>query len=320
MKESHEQKHLSDAEKKAGESVFSIQKSDMDAPVRKKKKDLFSILSMTLILLCCIGVAVSAFYLTKTIFTYVDEKQLYDDLRDRFYGDADGEVAPMSHSDENVYTPDLLAAQKGETPTLPGVSASEADEYALLRSKLAALQAEYPDIKGWIKISNTLIDYPVLQTNNNSFYINHGYNGKKLSAGSIFMDFRSSPVPDDNYNTVIYGHNIIDGTMFRTLQYFNTNESLFRDGRIVYITADAVYIYEAFSVHQPLDTDDYTQVHFYNQDQYERWLEGIKKESEFKKDISVTSGDTVLTLSTCTNYLYDEHRFAVHAVLTQVIR
>ena len=301
--------------------MFAIQKSDMHAKPCPKKKDWFFLFSTVMLCVCLLGVAVSIYFLGKKIRAYMQSDDLYENIRDRFYTDENSEVSPMNRSDEHVYTVDILSAKNGSSdPNSPGLSSGEADQYALLRSKLASLQAEFPEMVGWIKIDNTLIDYPVMQTNNNSFYINHGYDGKKLSAGAIFMDFRSSYTPDDNYNTVIYGHNLGNGTMFRTLQYFNTNESVFRDGKIILITADAVYIYEAFSVHQPLDTDDYTQVHFYTEDQYEKWLKSIIDESVFKKDIAVTTGDTVLTLSTCTNLLYDEHRFAVHAVLVQIIK
>ena len=78
---------------------------------------------------------------------------------------------------------------------------------------LSALQAEYPDIQGWISIPGTCVDYPVLQSSADDpeYYLRRTYKGEHRTAGSIFIQWDCSP---ESKNLVVYGHNMNDGTMF----------------------------------------------------------------------------------------------------------
>ena len=82
---------------------------------------------------------------------------------------------------------------------------------------LPALQVEYPDIKGWITIPGTCVDYPVLQSGaqDPEYYLRRTYKGEWRTAGSIFFQWDCTP---ESRNTVVYGHNMNDGTMFAVLQ------------------------------------------------------------------------------------------------------
>ncbi|HCG36249.1 MAG TPA: hypothetical protein DER23_07895, partial [Clostridiales bacterium] len=141
MNEIQDQKKYMEAEKKASDSVFAIQKSDMHAKPCPKKKDWFFLFSTVMLCVCLLGVAVSIYFLGKKIRAYMQSDDLYENIRDRFYTDENSEVSPMNRSDEHVYTVDILSAKNGSSdPNSPGLSSGEADQYALLRSKLASLQ------------------------------------------------------------------------------------------------------------------------------------------------------------------------------------
>ena len=93
-------------------------------------------------------------------------------------------------------------------------------------SKYNKLIADNEDYRCWLKMDNTKIDYPVVQSNDNSYYLDRDFNKNHLAAGSIFMDFRNNF--DSDKSVVIYGHNMRNGTMFGELDNFK-KESFFKE-------------------------------------------------------------------------------------------
>jgi len=110
---------------------------------------------------------------------------------------------------------------------------------------LTALRAQYPDIVGWITVPFTSIDYPIAQTKDNDYYLRRDLNGENARHGTIFMDCRCAP--DGSGYSIIYGHNMKDGSMFGTLKRFGDRD--FFDahpaGRILF--ADGWHDIEFFS-------------------------------------------------------------------------
>ena len=107
------------------------------------------------------------------------------------------------------------AESSGEEPAGNEQTRQEQEPEAIV--DLPALQAEYPDIKGWITIPGTCVDYPVLQSGaqDPEYYLRRTYKGEWRTAGSIFFQWDCTP---ESRNTVVYGHNMNDGTMFAVLQ------------------------------------------------------------------------------------------------------
>ena len=105
-----------------------------------------------------------------------------------------------------------------ETSNTNTISSNTEDEYTLpLSVDFSALKQENEDIIGWIYSENTPINYPVVQSDDNEYYLRRLTNGEYNIAGSIFMDYRNSASLEDN-NTIIYGHNMKNNTMFGSLQ------------------------------------------------------------------------------------------------------
>ena len=129
--------------------------------------------------------------------------------------------------------PHLLIPPKKPVVEAPSSSDATSSEVVLPDNpkNFAKLQKQNPDIHAWISIPGTNIDYPILQSGDDTpedFYLNHGTNKKYLYAGSIYTQRRNSTDFSDP-NTVIYGHNMKNGSMFGTLKkyrdvnYFNKN-------------------------------------------------------------------------------------------------
>jgi sortase B len=172
------------------------------------------------------------------------------------------------------------------------------------------------DTRGWIKVNNTKVDYPVVQAKNNSYYLTNNYYKQKDYYGWIFMDYRNNPNVTDK-NTIIYGHNNYHSdVMFATLQnalkpaWYKNEENLY----ISFNTMNKKMTWKIFSIYGVEVTSDYLYINFDNDEAYQKFLDKIKNRSNVKLDTPVTTNDKILTLSTC---LDNDSRLVIHAVLVQ---
>lgn len=168
------------------------------------------------------------------------------------------------------------------------------------------------DYIGWINIKNTNIDYPILQGLDNQYYLNKDINNNYLSSGSIFLDFSNNNFND--FNTIIYGHNMKNDTMFGQLDKFK--DSYFAEENIINIISKygEILKYKVFSVYVSDNSTDYLQTKFNSQNEYEIFINKIKEKSIIENKTEVTLNDKILTLSTCSDDFYNA-RTVVHAKL-----
>ena len=170
------------------------------------------------------------------------------------------------------------------------------------------------DTVAFIHLNNTNINYPVVKSDNNNFYLKHTFNKSKNSNGWIFMDFRNnSDLTDDN--TIIYGHNLKNKTMFGTLRRMLNKEHLKdKENRVIYIsTNDTNYLYQIFSIYTIKEETYYLTTNFDKKEEKKEWINTIKKRNTSSIKTSVDENDKILTLSTCKNS--NGIRVVVHAKL-----
>ena len=173
------------------------------------------------------------------------------------------------------------------------------------------LKEKNSDTVAWIKVENTNIEYPVVKTKNNDYYLNRSFDIKSNSAGWIFMDYRDKANGTDK-NIVLYGHNRKDKSMFGTLKNVFTEEWYNNEDNkyITFITEDEYCTYEIFSAYRIEDEDYYITTNFKNDAEFEKFVKKLKKRSFRDFGTEVSGEDQILTLSTCSNANY---RVAVHA-------
>lgn len=157
-----------------------------------------------------------------------------------------------------------------------------------------------PDIVAYLFIEGTNVNNVILQAANNSFYLNHDMFGNRNVNGAVFMDFRNTPDFTDP-NTIVYGHNMRNGTMFHNVRYFMQREFFEAHPHIKVITQDTVFIYEIFSAFSTHIDFDYIQVFFDTPDEFGELIGEIKRRSVHDTDITANQDDRILILSTCTN-------------------
>lgn len=170
------------------------------------------------------------------------------------------------------------------------------------------------DTIGWIKVNNTNIDYPFVQSNDNNYYLTHNFNKKKTSAGWVFLDKRNNKNLN-NKNNIIYGHSRKDKSMFGTLKdTLNKKWYKNKDNLIIKITTETKeYNYEIFSIYT-IEKENYClQTVFKTSKEYKTFLNILKERSIYNFNINLENITSILTLSTC----YKENqRVVVHAKLT----
>lgn len=174
------------------------------------------------------------------------------------------------------------------------------------------------DIKGVIKIDNTKINYPVVQCENNEFYINHDIKKEKSKYGTIFIDYRNELEPNrlQGQNIILYGHNMKDESMFSDLKVFRNKEFNY-DNSIIYLDMFYKrYRFEIFSVFLVNEDFNYRKTYFENDQELNYYLKGIEDSSLYFKDIELNCKDTILTLSTC-EYDWENARLVVQGKLIE---
>ena len=181
---------------------------------------------------------------------------------------------------------------------------------------LDALREVNPEVAGWIRIPDTQIDYPIVRGEDNEFYLKHDWKGERNSVGAIFMDHASSPSLAD-YNTLIYGHNMNDGSMFAQLRQYCTPE-FFRKRQHVYLMTDAgCFRYDIFASYLAgLDSPAYG-LSFQQRSTREEFLRSALDSSVIDAGIEPGIRDRILTLSTCSNS-GQTTRWVVHARLKMI--
>lgn len=183
------------------------------------------------------------------------------------------------------------------------------DKYIINFDKL---KKKNSDTVAWIKVNGTNIEYPIVKTTNNDYYLTHSFDKKYNSAGWLFMDFKNKFDGTDN-NMVIYAHNRRDGSLFGTLKNILTKEWQNNEGNFIipFITETEKTEYQVFSVYRIEEEDYYITTNFGTNSEYQKFIDNIKSRSEKNFNVDVTTDDQILTLSTCADN--NKFRVVLHA-------
>lgn len=178
----------------------------------------------------------------------------------------------------------------------------------------STLQEINKDTVGWLTVNNTRIDYPVVQAKDNDYYLRRDYYQNKNRHGWIFMDYRNNP-DELNENTIIYGHNLANQTMFGTLRYALNSYWYKKSANqiITFNTPNENMKFQIFSIYTIPTTNDYLDITFPTTDAYQTYIDLVKGRSIYDFNIEVTTDDKILTLSTCANG--NDKRLVIHAKL-----
>lgn len=176
-----------------------------------------------------------------------------------------------------------------------------------------ALREVSPNIIAWIKLEGTNIDYPVLQSDNNEFYLTHLYNGEYSGNGSIFADYRNSENFTDR-NTVLYGHHMTNGKMFAALSDYHEQDFYNEHPVIDLYTPDGDYKIELIAGTIEDGNSEFIRFNF-TDEEFLSFVGDLGNRSVFESDVNVTAKDCLVSLCTCSSARYNARLLLVGKLL-----
>ncbi len=169
------------------------------------------------------------------------------------------------------------------------------------------------DTAAWLYCPGVL-SYPVVRSDDNSYYLDHLFDGSQGSAGCLFLDNRSAADFSDRH-FVIYGHHMKDGSMFAALENYR-EQSYYDEHPVMYlITPEATYGIALFTAYTADTASDAWRVEFSDDRQFSLWLESTAGRSFFESDVIPGADDPIVTLSTC-SYDFEDARFVLQGILS----
>ena len=285
------------AAKKQNAKKLEDYDADMQKSIRRELKKRERIRKLVIALCLCVA---GGCFIYLGIYTYQTNRlDAYTDTQRKLIGttgivsEQTPETVVIHYDDQEIVVPDVLEDYK----TL----------YSLNRNLI-----------GWVKIDDTYIDYPVLQTTNNDYYLDHNFDQEQDKNGSIFLDKDCSVLPRTT-NLIIYGHHMRSGRMFGQLNKYSS-ESFYEDHK--YIQFDTIYekgTYEIMYVFRSRIYEEseivfkyYQFINATSEIEFNSYMREMAAMSLYDTGVTAQYGDELLTLSTC-DYYTDYGRFAVVA-------
>lgn len=217
---------------------------------------------------------------------------------------------------QDIY--EKVQEEKKELPKKEPTKESEAvPEPVEIPVDFQELQAMNPDIYAWIEIPGTEVNYPIVQSaSDREYYLDHTIEGAEGLPGSIYTENLNTTTFQDK-NTVVYGHNMRDKSMFGGLKYYADSAYMEEHKQIYIYTPEHIYTYEVFGAVTYDDRHLLLSYDFNNTEDYQAFLDSLSQmrnmNTYINKERPVTTEDRILTLSTCTGN--EQQRFLVEAVL-----
>ncbi len=245
------------------------------------------------------------------LLSYVQENRQSDAVQSQLADQAVTVIVPTTVPAHTVPAEPLeteAADSAEETQHYPEIS------YEIpVRVDFEALQAECSDIVGWLYCAGTPLNHPVVQAEDNDYYLYRLPDGSSNANGTIFMDFRNLSDMTDR-NTLIYGHNMSNGAMFAFLKNYRQQEYFEEHPVMWYLTPERAYRLDLLAgLVTPSDSDTYEL--FNSDEELMEHLKAAVQDSTFRSDVDLTQVGQVVTLSTCT-YEYATARYVVIGSLT----
>lgn len=220
-----------------------------------------------------------------------------------------------------VYKPTLNVADEiGDIDLNKNVESEEEEEEEeeepfVLPTENASLQEmikTYPDVCAWVTLSGTILDYPVTQCDNNSYYVKHTVTGEETAYGNPFLDFRCEN-DFSGVNNILYGHNMKTGKMFATLARFKDEDYFKKHKYGVLYLKDTTYRLDIMAC-LLISAEDSTIYNPYVD--YATFTSYVKENARYYRELTLNENDTFVTLSTC-SYEFDNARTVVVAKIVK---
>ena len=255
---------------------------------------------IAVIVVLLLGAAFAAWQLGKIFLGYHRDRSAYNEL-------ASNAIAEI---------------RADERPSVDEVEEDAPENYAVTEVPIEVdwdyLRSVNEEVVGWLYCPGTIINYPVVQTTDNDFYLMHNFSREYNGAGALFADMNSSlGVLESNY--IIYGHNMKDGSMFGSFQSYK-NESYADENPILYLlTPDGAYRIDLFAMHIVEGIVENFPTHFSDATAYQAYINEVSPTFYWFRPEKLDTRYPLVTLSTCTSAQgFESARLVLHGVLVPI--
>ncbi len=243
-----------------------------------------------------------------------------------FAGGKLGSILLNYHRDRSAYNDLADAALAGlaepNATTEPGATPEPEEEQVRSEVPISVdwdyLHSVNTDIVGWLYCPNTMINYPLMQTSDNDYYLHRSYDRQPNVAGALFADYNAA-MGIVSSNFIVYGHNMKDGSMFATI-YDYVNQEFYNQHPVMYLlTPTQNYRVDLISAHIVESTlDNYPG--YFQTGEYQDYLNLITSSSFFRTNATVSTDYQLITMSTCDySQNYRDPRFLLHGLMVPVV-
>lgn len=260
-------------------------------------------------LIFLIGIILSSYKIYSIRSEYKLDKKAYDTLK-RF---VELPTDTINIADSPGETLTVYESRYTENSALEESSADETERILYPIVNFEALGKINSDIVGWIYIDNTSINYPIVQGNDNSYYLKHLFDKNYSNSGCIFLDCNNCFDFSDQ-NSVVFGHHMKSGTMFSSLTKYKNQEFYNAHPQAILVTPNENYVIAIFSGYVASTKDNAWEISFDSDDDFMEWLSHIQTRSCFKSIVTPLSSDRIITFSTC-SYEFNDARFILHGII-----
>lgn len=260
--------------------IFKKNAPPVDLDKQKKRANIPLVAGIVLM-------AVAVCYLGYVFIGYGISRNTYADLRKQVWENGSSEAGK----------PSLNGNASGQGKTSEGDLNLDAGNAV---NPIYNFTTKYPDMVGWISIPGTPVDYPIMQGDDDSYYLRRDYKGNYSANGSIFMNCNNTISFVDRY-TIIYGHNMRDDSMFGTLLNYKDIEYFNEHPTITIYTREKELTYEIFSAYGVSASDSIYSIFYITEDDFKPVLDKIVSSSVIDTGVKATPSDHVILLSTCSN-------------------
>ncbi|MBP9675416.1 MAG: class B sortase [Anaerolineaceae bacterium] len=252
-----------------------------------------------LMLLCLIGMLAAGVILIRNNKEYSQGNAAYDQVRSAYKSTSeDGEI--FEEGDPYAALPNL-------PPIIPGS--------IMDFSPLIEINA---DTVGWLIAEDTAIDYPLVQASDNVYYLTHLFNKDTNKLGSLFMDYRNQRDFTDR-TTIIYGHNMLDNSMFASLTDYEQQEYFENHPVMRLYTPQGDYSVKLFAGFVESGNSEFIRLTFKDDADFLAYIKQLKSKSTFDSIVEVQAQDRIIALSTC-SYNFNNARYVLFGKLVPIIR
>lgn len=262
-------------------------------------------LEKVIIVIASLAALTAAFMIFKTARDYKAASDEYDSLRQY----ASEEV---STTDTAEKVSDIKPIELEEAEERKELKSNEnREDFPEMEVDFKALREKNPDTVGWLYVGSCGISYPIVQGEDNDYYMNHTFEGTVNSSGAIIMDYRDDEYLKD-WNTFIYGHNMKNGSMFGSLKKLLKDETLYDSDPYIYVYLPGyIYRYKIFSYYK--DKPDSKM--YWTADTLQEYRQYIRDALSLSvRDLGVETSEenNMVTLVTCSGSGAGKMRFFVH--------